>query len=288
MASRYREGILLGLIGAPIAHSASPAMHEAAAKAIGLRCFYHLVEVEGADARRLRVMLDGLVALKFAGVNVTYPYKEAVAPLLDELAPSATAVGAVNLIAVRDDRLIGFNTDCTGFARALKRTVGAIAGQRVALIGAGGVGRAIGVALSEAGAGEIRIVDRKADKAAALAEALAPAVAARACANAGDALDGAEGLVNATTVGMLPNCDSPAPLALLKPWLWVADAVYQPLWTPLLLVARDKGATVMTGRELALDQAVDAFEIFTGRVADRRMMEEAFDRVVGRRETALA
>ena len=288
MASRYPESILLGLIGAPIAHSASPAMHEAAAKAIGLRCFYHLIEVEGADARRLRVMLDGLVALKFAGVNVTYPYKEAVAPLLDELAPSAAAVGAVNLIAVRDDRLIGFNTDCSGFARALKRTVGAIAGQRVALMGAGGVGKAIGVALAEGGAGEIRIVDRMGGKAAALAEALAPAVAARACANAGEALDGAEGLVNATTVGMLPSRDSPVPLALLKRGLWVADAVYQPLWTPLLSAARDNGATVMTGRELALDQAVDAFEIFTGRVADRRVMEEAFDHVVGRREAALA
>jgi shikimate dehydrogenase len=287
MASRYSESILLGLIGAPIAHSASPAMHEAAAKAIGLRCFYHLIEVEGADARRLRVMLDGLVGLKFAGVNVTYPYKEAVVPLLDELAPSAVAVGAVNLIAVREDRLIGFNTDCRGFARALRRTVGAVAGQCVALIGAGGVGKAIGVALSEARAREIRIVDRAADKAAALAEALAPAVTARACPDARDALDGADGLVNATVVGMLPNCDSPVPLALLKPGVWVADAVYQPLWTPLLSAARDKGATVMTGRELALDQAVDAFEIFTGRVADRRVMEEAFDRVGGGREAAL-
>ena len=233
-------------------------------------------------------MLDGLVWLKFAGVNVTYPYKEAVVPLLDELAPSAAEVGAVNLITVRDNRLIGFNTDCRGFARALRRTVGAIAGQRIALIGAGGVGKAIGVALSEAGVGEIRIADRTAGKAAALAGALTPTVAARACANAGDALDGAEGLVNATAVGMLPSRDLPVPLALLKPGLWVADAVYEPLWTPLLLAARDKGATVMTGRELALDQAMDAFEIFTGRIADRRAMEEAFDHVVGRRETALA
>jgi shikimate dehydrogenase len=87
---------------------------------------------------------------------------------------------------------------------------------------------------------------------------------------------------------MLPSRDSPVPLALLKPRLWVADAVYQPLWTPLLLAARDKGATVMTGRELAVDQAVDAFEIFTGRVADQQAMEAAFDRVVGRREAALA
>ncbi len=285
MASPYPESVLLGLIGAPIAHSASPAMHEAAAKMLGLRCFYHLIEVAGADARRLRVMLDGLVALKFAGVNVTYPYKEAVVPLLDDLAPSAREVGAVNLIAVRGGRLVGFNTDCSGFASGLKRVVGDIAGHSVALIGAGGVGKAIGVALGVAGASDIRIVDRAPGKAAALAKALAPA--GRACDSVAQALDGADGLVNATTAGMLPNRDSPVPLALLRRDLWVADAVYQPLWTPLLSAAKEKGATVMTGRELALDQAVDAFEIFTGRSADREVMADAFDRVIERREAAL-
>jgi shikimate dehydrogenase len=200
------------------------------------------------SARRLRVMLEGLVGLKFAGVNITYPYnKEAVGPLLNELAHSAAAVGAVNLIAVRNDRLIGFNAACRGFARALSRTVGPIAGQRVTLIGAGGVGKAIGVALSQAGAGEIGIIDRMAGKAGGLAKALAHAVAARASADARDPLDGADGIVNATAVGMLPSRDSPIPLALLRPELWVVDAAYQPLWTPLLLASREKGATVMAG-----------------------------------------
>jgi shikimate dehydrogenase len=180
--------------------------------------------------------------------------------------------------------LIGFNTDCSGFARALKRIVGDVSGQKIALIGAGGVGKAIGVALRDAGAGDIRIVDRDNAKAIALAKALA---AARACASAEEALDGAEGLVNATAVGMLPSRESPVPLGLLKRNLWVADAVYQPLWTPLLSAARDKGATVMTGRELALDQAVDAFSIFTGRTADREAMAAAFDQVIRRREVAL-
>jgi shikimate dehydrogenase len=232
-------------------------------------------------------MLQGLAALKFSGVNVTYPYKEAVVPLLDALAPSAVDVGAVNTIAVRDGRLIGFNTDCSGFARALRRIVGDVAGRRIALIGAGGVGKAIGVALGEAGAGEIRIFDRDGAKAAALAEALAAKAGTRACASAAEALDGAEGLVNATTAGMLPNRESPVPLSLLRRDLWVADAVYQPLWTPLLAAARGKGATVMTGRELALDQAVDAFEIFTGRKPDRDTMAAAFDCVIQRREAAL-
>src|SRR5476651_57160 len=106
MSSAYPTNHLLGLIGAPIAHSASPAMHEAAGEVLGLRCRYHLIEVAGAQTARLRTMLEGVRTLTFSGVNVTYPYKVAVVPLLDELDPSAAKVGAVNAIAVRDERLI--------------------------------------------------------------------------------------------------------------------------------------------------------------------------------------
>ena len=286
MASASSKAILLGLVGAPIAHSASPAMHEAAAGALGLRCFYHLIEVAGADGAKLRAILEGVRALGFAGVNVTYPYKEAVMPLLDELAPSAIGVGAVNTVAVREGRLIGFNTDCSGFAKAVKRAIGDIAGQTIALIGAGGVGKAIGVALSAGGAGDIRIVDREPAKAQALAQVLAPRGKATPSASVEEALEGAQGLVNATAVGMTPNGDTPAPYALLRRDLWVADAVYQPLWTPLLSAARERGAKVMTGRELAIEQAMDAFEIFTGCEASRAVMSAAFDRVIAMRQAA--
>ena len=101
---------LTGLIGAPIAHSASPAMHEHAAAALGVRCHYQLIEVAGADRAGLATLLEGVRRLGFAGVNVTYPYKEAVVELLDELAPKAAARGAVNTVVVRDGRLIGHNT----------------------------------------------------------------------------------------------------------------------------------------------------------------------------------
>ncbi len=286
MAAAYPESILLGLIGAPIAHSASPAMHEAAARALGLRCFYHLIEVAGADGANLRIMLDGVRVLGFAGVNVTYPYKEAVISILDEVAPSAAKVGAVNTVVVREGRLVGFNTDCSGFAKGVRRAIGDVAGQTIALIGAGGVGKAIGVALSESGAGEIRIVDREPAKARNLAEALARNGKATPCASVEEALDGAQGLVNATAVGMLPNRDTPAPFALLRRDLWVGDAVYQPLWTPLLGAARDRGAKVMTGRELAVDQAMDAFVIFTGREPPLAAMSTAFDRVISMRQVA--
>ena len=117
--SSNREKFLTGLIGAPIAQSAAPAMHEQAADALGVRCHYQLIEVAGADAAELRALLDGVRRLGFAGVNVTFPYKEAVVPLLDEMSPAARAIGAVNTVVVRDGRLIGHNTDTTGFERAI-------------------------------------------------------------------------------------------------------------------------------------------------------------------------
>jgi shikimate dehydrogenase len=283
MGSAYPANHLLGLIGAPIAHSASPAMHEAAGAALGLHCRYPLIEVVGANAARLRTMLEGVRTLTFSGVNVTYPYKVAVVPLLDELDPSAAKVGAVNAIAVRDERLIGFNTDCTGFKRGVRREIGDVAGQTIALIGAGGVGKAIGVALAESAVGRLNIVDRDLARAVELVASLKDHCNAQVCETAEQALKGAHGLINATAVGMLPNRDTPAPFDLLRSDLWVADAVYQPLWTPLLLAAKAKGAKVMTGRELAIDQAMDAFQIFTGKEPPRSAMADAFDLVIAAR-----
>ena len=128
--------LLTGLIGAPIAHSASPAMHERAAEALGLRCHYQLIEVADAGATELRMLIEGVRRLGFAGVNITFPYKEAVVPLLDELAPGAAAMSAVNTVVVRDGRLIGHNTDTTGFARAVAPLL-APSRNSVAVIGAG-------------------------------------------------------------------------------------------------------------------------------------------------------
>src|SRR6186713_812959 len=141
--SPKRQRFLTGLIGAPIAQSASPAMHEKAVDALGIRCHYHLIEVAGADAAGLRALLDGVRSLGFAGVNVTFPYKEAVIPLLDEMSARARDIGAVNTVVVRDGRLIGHNTDTTGFERAIAEA-GVVADRgAVALVGAGGVGKAI-------------------------------------------------------------------------------------------------------------------------------------------------
>ncbi|RXG93479.1 shikimate dehydrogenase [Bradyrhizobium sp. C-145] len=277
--------LLTGLIGAPIAHSASPAMHERAAEALGLRGHYQLIEVAGADATGLRMMLEGVRRLGFAGVNVTYPYKEAVVPLLDALAPGAAAMGAVNTVVVRDGRLTGHNTDTTGFARAVAPLL-APSANAVAVIGAGGVGKAIAFALASLDVTDIRIFDSEPARAEKLASLLARQGGARMAGSVEDALDGATGLVNGTPVGMLPNRDTPVPAALLRADLWVADAVYSPLITPLLAAAREKGARIMTGRELAIFQAADAFELFTGLAPSTEIMGEAFDTVMAARSAA--
>lgn len=283
-----RPKFLTGLIGAPIAQSASPAMHERAADALGVRCHYQLIEVAGLDRAGLRALLDGVKSFGFAGVNVTFPYKEAVVPLLDGLSGSARVIGAVNTVVVRDGSLIGYNTDATGFERAVARLVAASHRGPVALIGAGGVGKAIAFALASLGVTGLAIFDSDRAKAAQLAAQLQGRLAARDGTDVEDVLKDAVGVINATPIGMLPDRGSPIPDALLHRDLWVADAVYTPLWTPLLLAAKAKGCELMTGRELAIHQAADAFELFTGLKPSISALGKAFDAVMARRYSMTA
>ena len=268
---------LTGLLGAPIARSASPAMHERAAAALGLRCHYQLIEVAGAGRDELKMLLEGVRRLGFAGINVTFPYKEAVIDLLDDLAPGAARIGAGNTVVVRDHRLTGHNTDTTGFARAIAQRVTASSHGAVALIGAGGVGKAIAFALAGLGVKELRIFDSEPAKAMQLAAKLEGLTKTSAADSVEEALRGVVGVVNASPVGMLPSLGTPVQDRMLHGGLWVADAVYSPLWTPLLTAARAKGCAVMTGRELAIYQAADAFELFTGFAPSTGEMGIAFD-----------
>ena len=277
---------LTGLLGAPIAQSAAPAMHEGAAEALDLHCHYQLIEVAGAGRDELKLLLEGVRRLGFAGINVTFPYKEAVVDLLDELSPGAAMIGAVNTLVVRDGRLIGHNTDTTGFSRAIAHLVTASSHGPVALIGAGGVGKAIAFALAGLGVAELRIFDSEHAKAAKLAAQLGGHARANVANSVEEALRGVVGVVNGSPVGMLPSLGTPVPDSLLHAGLWVADAVYSPLWTPLLTAAKASGATVMTGRELAIYQAADAFELFTGFAPSPTEMGIAFDGVMAKRYAA--
>jgi shikimate dehydrogenase len=277
---------LTGLIGAPIAQSASPAIHEQAGDALDIRCHYHLIEVAGAGQAELRALLDGVRRIGFAGVNVTFPYKEAVIPLLDELSPAAREIGAVNTVVVRDGRLVGHNTDATGFERAIGGLVKSSGHGAAALIGAGGVGKAIAHALTALGVAELSVFDTDRAKAEQIAAQLRGRQATRIAESVEDALRGVVGVVNGTPIGMLPDRGTPVPDTLLRRDMWVADAVYTPLWTPLLTAAKAKGAAVMTGRELAIHQAADAFELFTGLKPSMSELGNAFDGVMAKRYSA--
>lgn len=286
VTARKAKRVLLGLIGFPIAHSATPATQEAAARAAGLEAHYHLIEVAGAGREDLAVMLEGVRRLGFSGINVTFPYKEAVVPLLDALSDEAAAMGAVNTIVVEGGRLIGHNTDASGFATAYRRLGRKDGDAPVAIIGAGGVGKAIAFALAGCGVRRLRLYDVDRGK----SEALAALVGARAeveiAGSAEAAVAGAAGIVNGTPLGMLPNRDMPLPASAIQASQWVADAVYHPLWTPLLKAAQKAGATVMTGRELAIHQAVDAFRLFAGVPASEAVIGATFDAVIAARQSA--
>jgi shikimate dehydrogenase len=277
------QPVLLGLIGSPIKNSAAPFMHEAAAEAAGLRAQYRLIDIPGADVSKLRTLLEGVRLLGFSGINVTFPYKEAVVPLLDSLTSAAAAIGAVNTVVVQDGKLIGHNTDATGFVRAFTQVLGRTGEAPVVLIGAGGVGRAIAFAMAELGASELRLLDTAAEKATALADRLRGRFVVRVFSDVTAASHGAGGIINATPVGMLPDRGNPVPPGCIDDGMWVADAVYTPLWTPLLLAARARGARLMTGRELSIHQAVDAFRLFTGHEPSQQSIADAFDAVMARR-----
>ena len=271
-----RRRVLLGLLGAPIKSSASPMMHETAARALGMHCHYQLIEIAGANRTTLQRLLHSVREIGFAGINVTFPYKEAVIDLLDELTPAAKAMAAVNTVVIQEGKLVGSNTDASGFRRVIEPYLHAVTSGPVALIGAGGVGKAIAHALDSPACAGIRLFDRDPAKMTALAS-LGSAARITCCNTIEEAMDGAVGVINATPVGMSPDQRSPVPDRLLHPEMFVSDAVYTPLWTPLLLAAKAAGAATMTGRALAVAQAADAFKLFTGIAASESVMGAAFD-----------
>ncbi len=275
---------LLGLIGAGIRASRTPGMHELEGDALGIRVLYRLIDLE-----RLRLGPEALGELLlaaertgFAGLNVTHPCKQAVLAHLDELAPEAAVLGAVNTVVLREGRRIGHNTDAFGFAEALRRGLPGAALGRVVQLGAGGAGAAVGHALLELGVEELLLHDVDRGKAEALAARLAGRGAGGRIAVAEDlarALPGTDGLVNTTPVGTAAHPGLPLPAELLRPELWVADIVYFPLETELLRTARALGCRTLDGGGMAVFQAVRAFALFTGLEPDPERMRRHFERL---------
>jgi shikimate dehydrogenase len=273
----------VGLIGRGIQGSRSPALHMQEAAALGFELRYDLFDFDTA-AWSGAGLADALTAAEqggYLGVNVTYPFKQAVIPLLHELSPDAARLEAVNTVVFREGRRIGHNTDWSGFAESLARGLPDRRGGRVLQLGAGGAGAAVAYALLDGGVERLTILDRDAARGAAVAARLqAQFGSGRAVAVAvGDLaaeLAQADGLVNATPVGMTKHPGLPVPADLLRRELWVADVVYVPIETELLAAARARGCRVLDGGGMTVFQAVGAFRLFTGVEPDAERMRAAF------------
>jgi shikimate dehydrogenase len=227
----------------------------------------------------LCAQLEAAASLGYSGLNVTYPYKQAVIECLDELAPSAARVGAVNTVKFAGGRRIGHNTDVIGFAESMRDGLPDVALNVVLQLGAGGGGAATAQALLELGVGKLVICDQDRQRATALAAKLRASFGPERVTHAGDpalVVAEADGIVNATPMGMAANPQAPLDTALLTPRHWVADIVYFPLETQLLRAARERGCRTLDGSGMVVHQAAAAFEIFTGRKADHRRMRRSF------------
>ncbi len=253
---------IYGIMGLPVAHSLSPAMHNRAFAELNLNKVYlpfPVTEVEAA--------LKGFRALGVRGVSVTIPHKQAVIPFLDSVDPVAAAIGAVNTLVIGAERIHGLNTDWLGATRALAQVM-ELPGRRVLLLGAGGSARAIGFGLKERGV-EVVLASRTPERGQQLAKDLA-------C-EWHDLRDvagiSAEALVNATSVGMAPEIERlPAPALDLSAFRVVMDIVYSPLETRLLREAAQAGCLVVNGLEMLLFQGAAQFEIWTGKEAPLAVM----------------
>lgn len=273
---------LIGLIGHPVAHSFSPAMHNAAAAALKLNITYVPLPV---SPERLPEALRGLVALGFRGFNVTVPHKEAVLPYLDAIFPAARIIGAVNTVVVGDNgRLIGFNTDWSGFLTDLESRRQALFGRDCLVLGAGGSARAVVYALLRRGS-RVTVLSRRPEQAqrlvtelgAAFPDAMATIASLDEVAHVAAHHDEPI-LINTTPLGMAGAHAGQSPWpdgAPFPPGAFVYDLVYNPRETPFMAQALAAGRPAVNGLGMLVQQAVEAFEVMTGRRPDPAVMRRA-------------
>jgi shikimate dehydrogenase len=280
-----KDALLCGLIGGSIQRSLSPALQQEEARHHGIRLHYQLIDLDASSrgAEALPILIEAARIMRFAGLNITYPCKQAVIPLLDRLSEEAQAIGAVNTVVRADDRLIGHNTDGSGWSWGFRRALPGADLSRVVLLGAGGAGSACADAVLRLGAAQLVIFDQDALRAAALARRLNEHVGggrASASADLRAALKGASGLVHATPTGMAQMPGMPLAEEWLQRTMWVSDIVYTPLDTPLLKAARQIGCATMDGGTMNVGQAAGGFKLFTGRDADAVRMDAHFRKLV--------
>jgi shikimate dehydrogenase len=276
----------LGLVGSGIGASLTPAMQEREGREAGLSLTYRLIDLDRFDLTvdDLPNVLEWAQRLGFDGLNITHPFKQAVVPLLDGLSDDARDLGAVNTVMMRGGRMDGRNTDWSGYTRAFQQVLPEAVHDRAVLVGAGGAGVAVGYGLLRQGAAHVAVLDVDLDKAKSCVERLAVRFGDHRVSIAEDlenALGEAQGVANATPLGMHGHPGSAVPPRLLRRDLWVSDVVYFPLETELVAAARSLGCRVLGGGGMAVQQAVGAFEYFTSRAADAARMSRHFAELTG-------
>lgn len=270
-----RDKKCIYLLGYPLGHSVSPAMHNAAFRALGMDWQYEKLETEGAE---LRESIAKVRASDCAGANVTVPHKQAVMEMLDEISQTAQRIKAVNTILNREGKLFGDNTDAPAFIASLMENRIHPRNARVAILGAGGAACAVAFALAAEGAREIVIINRNGARAAELADRLHENFPKLEIAvNWVEALSDINILVNATSVGMHPNVgDSPMPRGQeFSPRTVVVDVIANPIETKFLADAKRAGARTIGGLGMLVHQGAASFKLWTGRDAPIELMRRA-------------
>jgi shikimate dehydrogenase len=268
---------LLALIGHPVGHSLSPAMHNAAFAEDDLDFVYVCLDVEPDD---LPAAVRGLKALKFRGFNVTMPHKRAMVDLVDGLDDGARISGAVNTVVIGDSGMRGYNTDGGGMVMACEEAGIELSGKNVLLLGSGGTAAAIAFAFYGAGAAGLRIASRNVEHAASLGNKLSLIGVEKLSAHPLEALkhevSDADVVVNATPLGMKEDDSPPVPPEYVKQGTVFCDVVYRPgTETPLVRLARERGARVVAGGRMLLYQGVLAQKLWTGREPNVKAMDRA-------------
>jgi len=273
--------IRLGLIGYPVSHSLSPKIQNAALKACGLDGDYSLFPIAPDDMQALKDLLARVRSSEITGLNVTIPHKQNVIPFMDELTPTAKAIGAINTIYMRDEKLIGDNTDAPGFLADLKKFVNKEirkhGNMNALVLGAGGSARAVVYALLQDG-WKVTITSRRIEQARQLASSFSN-YQLQIASLADLRLSTFDLLINATPVGMIPNMEqSPLPENLSLPSnVFVYDLVYNPRETKLVRDARAQGLSATTGLGMLIEQAALSFELWTEHTLSREIMRAAVD-----------
>jgi len=277
------DPIWLGIFGWPVAHSKSPQMHEAAARALGIDLRYERFAVAPAD---LAEVVRAKHAEGIDGYNVTVPHKQAIIALLDEVASSARAIGAVNTVVRAGGRYVGHNTDAPGLVRSLEDAGVQLREARAVILGAGGAARAAVVGLSEAGAARVTVLCRRREQGQALVSSLRAHVECDLeAAPLDDSLvhfEAATLLVQATSATLESNPEArefadSLPIDALPAGAAVVDIVYEPLKTTVLERAEDRGLVIVNGLGMLLHQGAIAFEMWTGFEPPLGVMREALE-----------